>query len=406
MRQHNDLARISSDVSGLALRELLEIWDALEGADPEDVRDGLLDMVPALVEEHGAAAGEAVAEWYEDEREKALGVPGEPRLSEVEYEAVEGSIRWAARDLFVDGQQSKTLDKLEAVVDRHVHQQSRETLIASIEADTKNVRYARMMRGRETCGWCRMLASRGFVYRSEDSAGGNHAWGHDRCQCEVVPDFSLTSGEHEEYQREIDSLYEQYDWVRRRLEDNGVEFITDQAIADEWRKNIVDYDSIRDELAQIRETRSSDGTVPHARWDDYRRDALERLASAYEDGFTYGRRIPPRNPAQRPPGWPKGGPQINAKRWNHILYGERGHGGHMAGYGWINPMPDGENRTEFPENWGPEDISEAVLETIRNGTTRTGDNAITYRRRVGDLGIMVAVGNRASGPIVLSARLD
>nr|WP_314638676.1 hypothetical protein [uncultured Olsenella sp.] len=49
-------------------------------------------------------------------------------------------------------------------------------------------RYARVPLGGETCGFCTMLASRGFVYRSAKTAGeGNHY--HSDCRCKVIPGF-------------------------------------------------------------------------------------------------------------------------------------------------------------------------------------------------------------------------
>lgn len=50
--------------------------------------------------------------------------------------------------------------------------------------------WARVATGRETCGWCLMLCSRGPVYGSQADAGGMHAW-HAGCDCKVVPVFDL-----------------------------------------------------------------------------------------------------------------------------------------------------------------------------------------------------------------------
>lgn len=48
--------------------------------------------------------------------------------------------------------------------------------------------YARVPMGGEACGFCIMLASRGFVYRSAQTAGeGNHY--HSDCRCKVIPGF-------------------------------------------------------------------------------------------------------------------------------------------------------------------------------------------------------------------------
>ena len=78
------------------------------------------------------------------------------------------------------------------------------------------VRYARVPVGAETCGFCIMLASRGFVYHSERSAGElNHY--HQNCDCKVVPGFPGV--EVEGY--DPDSLYDLYSEARSRLGDRA-----------------------------------------------------------------------------------------------------------------------------------------------------------------------------------------
>ncbi|MEE8716587.1 MAG: hypothetical protein SOI26_05540 [Coriobacteriales bacterium] len=49
------------------------------------------------------------------------------------------------------------------------------------------VRYARVGTGRETCGWCFMLSSRGFDYRSKKTASTASAASHMHCDCVIVP---------------------------------------------------------------------------------------------------------------------------------------------------------------------------------------------------------------------------
>lgn len=48
------------------------------------------------------------------------------------------------------------------------------------------VRFARVPSGNKTCAFCMMLASRGFVYRSEESAGGGFFSYHKKCDCEII----------------------------------------------------------------------------------------------------------------------------------------------------------------------------------------------------------------------------
>lgn len=51
------------------------------------------------------------------------------------------------------------------------------------------LRYARVPSGLETCAFCFMLASRGFVYDTDASAGGDGHSYHQHCDCIIVPGF-------------------------------------------------------------------------------------------------------------------------------------------------------------------------------------------------------------------------
>lgn len=73
------------------------------------------------------------------------------------------------------------------------------TTIANAERDySKGVRYARVPTGKETCGFCLMLASRGFDYKSRKSAG-DMGFGfnrfHEHCDCRVVAGDASTTVE-------------------------------------------------------------------------------------------------------------------------------------------------------------------------------------------------------------------
>ena len=62
--------------------------------------------------------------------------------------------------------------------------------MADIAADPTRPRWARVPRGRVTCAFCTMLAGRGFVYTSEEAAGGGlgNVY-HAHCDCEPVPSW-------------------------------------------------------------------------------------------------------------------------------------------------------------------------------------------------------------------------
>ena len=60
----------------------------------------------------------------------------------------------------------------------------------NVQQDPSRPRYARVPQGK-TCAFCTMLASRGFVYASEDTAGKWHKYHHD-CDCKIVPTWGET----------------------------------------------------------------------------------------------------------------------------------------------------------------------------------------------------------------------
>lgn len=84
-----------------------------------------------------------------------------------------------------------------------------------------NLRYARVPSGLETCAFCFMLASRGFVYHTESDAGGSGHSYHQHCDCIVVPGFHESEldpdGQIEGYKP--NELYERYKDCKRAVTD-------------------------------------------------------------------------------------------------------------------------------------------------------------------------------------------
>jgi hypothetical protein len=166
-------------------------WPALEAA-----------LRALIAEQYGTSAGLSVN--YYDLFRAAEGVPGAstPRLAApLVAEQVEISLRvtgpYTAKHLIAvrDRQvAAKTLTRLSGSVSRLVAAGGRDSLVESMAADKRVLGYARVLRGR-SCAFCRMLASRGHVYKSEASAefksGGSKY--HDLCDCTAEPTFSRDS---------------------------------------------------------------------------------------------------------------------------------------------------------------------------------------------------------------------
>ena len=69
-----------------------------------------------------------------------------------------------------------------------VNAAARLTTQRNMRIDPSKPRWARVPRGARTCAFCTMLASRGFTYLSEDSAGLEMQY-HRDCDCQIVPSW-------------------------------------------------------------------------------------------------------------------------------------------------------------------------------------------------------------------------
>lgn len=119
---------------------------------------------------------------------------------------------------------------------------SRSRSAAAKAGNAHGVRFARVPQGGDTCTFCAMLASRGFVYWSRETAGEFDHY-HRNCRCLVVPDDG--SGEVEGYDpdewlqrwrdyEEIDADAEHSDKVKRaakRLISNNAAVSAEGALA-------------------------------------------------------------------------------------------------------------------------------------------------------------------------------
>lgn len=174
------------------------LWFELPEA-PEEARDVLVSQAQTLAKHYGDAAVGLAAEFFEAATGLTTRVP-DYDLSD----AVEGSVRWAAGDLFA-GNPAEAQKKFRGAMQRHAKQPGRDLLYEN--ADRRGVTFARIPEG-DACSWCLMLASRGFIYTSARHAGEGNRW-HDFCSCVVAP--STAKDLPPEYDPE--KLYELYNNV-------------------------------------------------------------------------------------------------------------------------------------------------------------------------------------------------
>ena len=181
----------------LARRELEAFWAALDKTDMVKGRRALEEFFPALVEQYGNVASIVAADWYEDVYQEYSTLVN----ADVNTDQVNARMRWAITEAF-GGDPDQALATLGMVTDELVKQFGRDTVIGS--ADSNNRAYARVPTGSDTCAFCIMLASRGFVYSSAKSAGELSKF-HGDCDCAIVAEDGVVPEGYDP-----DELYEKY----------------------------------------------------------------------------------------------------------------------------------------------------------------------------------------------------
>lgn len=166
----------------LAKAELRRQLRPLYG-DPVRLREAFEALLPEFVDAFGEVAASAAAEWFED----ATGMPAIV-APPVDKDAVVKRAKWAAQPAFRNNP-DQAVENLGHAVDEYVKQQGRDTIIES--SYRRKVTYARVPTGSETCAFCLMLASRGYVYTAKSSAGWLRKFHHD-CDCQIVPNVGAT----------------------------------------------------------------------------------------------------------------------------------------------------------------------------------------------------------------------
>lgn len=130
-------------------------------------------------------AAEVAATFYDGLREMELGSKmGAIAESGRIPEATEGAVM-AFAEYLVDGNVDSFVNACLSRLDYEVKVAASQTCLNNAKRDTRKPRFARVPSGSDTCPFCLMLASRGFVYHTDASA--SHA--HDNCDCRVTPSW-------------------------------------------------------------------------------------------------------------------------------------------------------------------------------------------------------------------------
>lgn len=187
---YNEAASKIADGSASAVeRAVLEWCRANPAATAAQAREAAKLIMDGQVQAYDELASAFAAEWY-DYRAEADGAGLDQAVTSAVYapERTDDVARYQVRKLTREGPgafaracgEYARNDALRAL---------NETIIENVGRDRKRgVRFARVPTGLETCTFCLMLASRGAVYHTRESAGVFRHF-HRHCDCKVVPGF-------------------------------------------------------------------------------------------------------------------------------------------------------------------------------------------------------------------------
>lgn len=175
-------------------RQVLAWCRAHPDATVAETREAAREIMAGLAQVYDEASATLAAEWY-DAQASAAGARLPEAITVTAYSdaQVERVAHYQAGKLAagdVAGFAAACAEFLENGVRRSLN----ETIIANARRDRESgVRFARVPTGRESCTFCLMLASRGAVYHSRETAGLQSHY-HRGCDCKVVPGFESDPG--------------------------------------------------------------------------------------------------------------------------------------------------------------------------------------------------------------------
>lgn len=157
-------------VNRLAQTDLNRLWTAAETLATNDFFNFIVDGFPEVADPYHQAAGLLSATWFEESLPTSAYVA--TVAAPLALDKLTTSARWA-----LGGDGRVALDRLSGTLQRAVFDGARDTTLVNVQATNSSwARYA----SATACAFCRLLATRGDAYRSEQTAATKV---HDHCSC-------------------------------------------------------------------------------------------------------------------------------------------------------------------------------------------------------------------------------
>ena len=196
--------------------QLADLFIKLNFSDIPLARDELKRFLSALVDTYGSALTQGALDWYQELRPSyRTGYSPDAIIPKGSAERIDRLSRYVAG--IGSSDPGKAIRVVAGALGRELQLGARRSILRAADLDPSAPRFARVPVGK-TCAFCTMLASRGWVYRSEDLAGGAGHEYHELCNCRIIPDW-----EHRGLPGyNPNDMYSVYLAARRKAVENGI----------------------------------------------------------------------------------------------------------------------------------------------------------------------------------------
>lgn len=181
----SELDRLADEASSYVESYINALHAAVPEATVGELREAAKTAIDNALNAFGTQAGALSAELFEEiMRREGRDLSAEV-YETIDRETVDKKVRYFAGKL-VEGDLPTFARNVTDLTRFYVKREAFENSIRNCAKH--DVRYARVPSGRETCAFCFMLSSRGFVYHTELTARGTSLHGmHQHCDCIIVP---------------------------------------------------------------------------------------------------------------------------------------------------------------------------------------------------------------------------
>jgi hypothetical protein len=295
VRQYQQTTRNLAENAGIALKRQLRAYlGENPGATAAEAREYAKGAAAGVVTEFSQASGVLAEQLYAAEFGS---LPSGYIESVVNADAIDAAVRYRVCDLvdgdvdgFVDGMgewaaqasfnacNTRTLQLAHGKKSTTQMQRERRARRRA-EHDTW---FARVPSGVNTCAWCAMLASRGYVYWTEETAGKFSKW-HDNCRCTVVA--TTRKGGIEGYDPTVwEALFEEYE----KIEASGLPAVQQKAVKLAYADSLGAYGGDQAELADAFQAAISNAWASFAKEKSFANYESTMSPLVEEIGAAYG----------------------------------------------------------------------------------------------------------------------